>query len=66
MGDAFRHVRLGLGPTVLAVPTDLQHEEVAPDWAYSPADVVAPQRVPPDPAALAAAAELVGAAERPS
>jgi len=65
VGDAFRHVRLGLGPTVLAVPTDLQRDEMPPDWSYPPADVVAPQRVPPDPAALAAAAELVAAAERP-
>jgi acetolactate synthase I/II/III large subunit len=65
--DAFRHARVSPGPIVLAVPTDLQHAEVDPDWAYEPSSrSLAPaQRSLPDPERVEAAVELLDAADRP-
>ena len=64
---AFRHVRLGLGPMVLNVPTSLSESEVAEGWEYVPsAHALAPAQAPaPDPARVAAVAELLGRSRRP-
>jgi len=64
---AFRHVRLGRGPTVLEVPVDVQHAEVAGDPAYVPttATVIDGGRRHPDPGRVAEVAALLADAQRP-
>jgi thiamine pyrophosphate-dependent acetolactate synthase large subunit-like protein len=46
---AFRHVRLGLGPMVLNVPTDVSLAEMPHGWSYEPAT----KRLPPQQAPTA-------------
>lgn len=67
IGDAFRHVRVGRGPIVLDVPTDLQHAEVAPGWTYEPSlrSIAPAQRPLPDPGRVQAVLELIESAARP-
>jgi acetolactate synthase-1/2/3 large subunit len=64
---AFRHVRLGLGPMVLNVPTSVSLAEMPADWAYAPSAGVLPARQAPaaDPERLAAIVELVKRSSRP-
>lgn len=64
---AFRHVRLGLGPIVLNVPTSVSLAEMPPGWSYTPTAAVlpAPQAPAADPERLAAIVELVSRSSRP-
>ena len=60
---AFFQLRNGRpGPVLIEVPADLWNEEVPEDWVYVPSFTA---RSGPDPAAVAAAARVLGAAERP-
>jgi thiamine pyrophosphate-dependent acetolactate synthase large subunit-like protein len=64
---AFRHLRLGLGPIALNVPTSFSESEMPEGWAYTASDqaVVPPQAPVPDPTRLAAVAALLGRSRRP-
>lgn len=64
---AFRHVRLGLGPMVLNVPTSFSDSEMPGGWEYAPSAgaVAAPQAPAPDPARVAAVAQLLERSRRP-
>jgi thiamine pyrophosphate-dependent acetolactate synthase large subunit-like protein len=60
---AFFQLRNGRpGPVLIEVPADLWNEEVPEDWVYVPSFTA---RSGPDPAAVAAAARVLAAAERP-
>lgn len=65
--DAFYLART-VGPVVFSAPFDVQEEEATGhSESYSPSfDLIAPrQEIQADPAALARAADIIGAAERP-
>jgi thiamine pyrophosphate-dependent acetolactate synthase large subunit-like protein len=60
---AFFQLRNGRpGPVLIEVPADLWNDEVPEDWVYVPSFTA---RSGPDPAAVAAAARVLAAAERP-
>jgi thiamine pyrophosphate-dependent acetolactate synthase large subunit-like protein len=65
--DAFLHARNTSEPVVIGVPLDLQEQALGHAFAVEPSLALmrAPQRLAPDPAALAQAAELIAAARRP-
>lgn len=67
MQQAFRHVLMGKGPAVLAVPRDIMACELDMEWDYRPSSAVtaAPQRVYPDPELVAKAARMLREAKRP-
>ena len=64
---AFRHLRLGLGPIALNVPTDVSEAEMPDGWEYAPSAASLPAlRAPaPDPGAVRALADRVRASARP-
>lgn len=64
---AFRHVRLGLGPMVLNVPTSVSDSDMPPEWQYvdSRGVVAAGQAPAPDPDRVAAVAALLERSRRP-
>ena len=64
---AFRHARLGGGPVVLNVPTDLQMEELRDGWTYVPssATLAKTQRIRPDAERIASASTLLAQSEKP-
>jgi thiamine pyrophosphate-dependent acetolactate synthase large subunit-like protein len=60
---AFFQLRNGRpGPVLIEVPADLWNDEVPEDWVYVPSFTA---RSGPDPAAVAEAARVLAAAERP-
>lgn len=64
---AFRHVRLGLGPTVLDVRLDTQFAELSDEWSYVPSSAYTadPGRQSPDERQVATAVALLRGAQRP-
>ncbi|MBI4284464.1 MAG: thiamine pyrophosphate-binding protein [Chloroflexi bacterium] len=64
---AFRHVRSGGGPVVLAVPREIMKSVLDMDWEYSPTEVMMPaqQRIYPNPELIAKAVDILRVAERP-
>jgi len=64
---AFRHVRLGLGPMVLNVPTSLSESALPEGWRYRvSADGMAGAQAPaPDPQRVAAVEKLLRESRRP-
>ncbi len=64
---AFRHVRLGLGPMVLNVPTNVSLAQMPSGWSYSPSAAVLPAAQAPtaDLARLTAVLELIRQSRRP-
>lgn len=64
---AFRHVRLGLGPIVLNVPTSVSLAAMPDGWSYAPSVGVLPAGQAPaaDPERLAAIVELIRRSRRP-
>ncbi|MBI4286497.1 MAG: thiamine pyrophosphate-binding protein [Chloroflexi bacterium] len=64
---AFRQVRAGGGPVVLAVPAETMKARLELDWEYSPAmaRTPAPQRLQPDAGLVAKAVDNLGQSRRP-
>ncbi|MBI2957592.1 MAG: thiamine pyrophosphate-binding protein [Chloroflexi bacterium] len=67
MRTAFRRLRSGKGPVVLALPQETMKGKLDGDWEYSPvaASMPARQRVQPDPEPVARAAAILQAAKLP-
>jgi thiamine pyrophosphate-dependent acetolactate synthase large subunit-like protein len=65
--DAFYHARHERRPVVLSTPMDLQNRMLKATPRYQPSDTLMPraQRLHPDPAVIAEAAAMIGAARRP-
>jgi acetolactate synthase I/II/III large subunit len=63
LGKVFRHVRSGLGPSVLNCPLNLFEEEITRSWNYKPAP--RPIRQRPDPQAVEQAVATLADAQRP-
>lgn len=64
---AFRHMRSGGGPVVLAVPLDVMQGEFDMEWEYSApvGRMPNPYRIYPDPEVVGRAANVLRAAEKP-
>jgi thiamine pyrophosphate-dependent acetolactate synthase large subunit-like protein len=64
---AFRHVRLGLGPIALNVPTSVSLAEMPDGWVYTPSTSAVPAAQAPaaDPGRVAAIVELIRKSRRP-
>lgn len=64
---AFRHVRLGLGPMVINMPTSFSNDEMPEKWEYVPSTRLLAGRQAPSPDAerVEAVAKLLERSERP-
>ncbi|MBI2958069.1 MAG: thiamine pyrophosphate-binding protein [Chloroflexi bacterium] len=61
----FQHVRSGKGPVVFAILRSIMEEELGGEWHYTPSAARKPDRVRPDSEAIARAAGILRAAEKP-
>ena len=67
VGTAFRHARVGSGPAVICVPSDILDGDLQQEWRYqsSAGEAVSSQRAQPDPTMVERAGAILSEAPRP-